>query len=365
MSVREVVRLSALLTVLTFNITQSRADTWQHTMSSRLSTEFDTNPALSPINPGSVRRMLFEPSYTVMGKVSENELKAGLALQVERSSNQALSHNREGPNVFFDWLRQSNVGEFGVTSKYAEIATRDAGIDAAGRVPIASTRVSRALSGRWNRALNERTTLVADGSYEGISYKGGSYVDYVTQSGGVKFSYAFSERSTTFLRVSGDKFSPTGGGSFSRLGVAMLGLNMKAELVDVIAQVGKSKGGGQIASQGSLELQYTGQRTLLSLNFDRQILPSGLGSFVQADQVRGSWSYAWNELSHIGLDWDRRKNHAIVINNIRTTCGIWLQSNLNQLWGLRVYNMHNVIEGGAGASSNVVGVSLVFANPDF
>lgn len=365
MSVREFARLSALLIVLMFNITQSRADAWQHTVSSRFSAELDTNPSLSPTNSRSVSRMLFEPSYTLAGKVDSSELKAGLGLQVECSSNQALSHNREGPNGFFDWLRQSDVGELGITSKYAEIATRNAGIDTTSQVPIASTRASRALSGRWNKALNERSTLAADGSYEGVSYKGGGYLDYVMRSGGVKFSYAVSERSMAFLRVSGDKYSPTGGGSSSRLGVTMLGLNMKAEWVDVTVQVGKSKGGGRIASQGSVALQYTGPRTLLSLNMDRQVLPSGLGGFVQADQVRGSWNYAWSELSHIGMDWDRLKNHAIIINNIRIASGIWLQRNLNSLWGARVYCMHNDIEGGIGASSNAVGISLMYTNPDF
>lgn len=367
MNTRGLVGLSILLAGLMLNTGQSRADSWQHTVSSRVSTEFDTNPALSPTYPGAVKRLLFEPSYALTGRVGANDLKAGLALHLARSSNQTLSQNRDGPSVFFDWLRQSDVGEFGISSKYAEIATRDAGIDATSLVPITSTRASRALSGSWSKALSERSTLLADGAYEGVSYKGGTYVDYATRSAGIKFSYALSERSTTFLRVSGEKYEPVGGGQSSRLARVVLGLNWKAESVDLTMQAGKSKGGGNTDLQGSAAVQYTGQRTLLALNVDRQVVPSGMGGFVKADQVRGSWSYALSERSNAGIDLDWRKNRSIAINNIRTTSGVWLQRNLNPLWGVRTYYLHNNIKGGAvtGASSNTLGLSLVYTNPDF
>ena len=360
--------LSILLAVHMLYAGQSWAETWQHAASSRISTEFDTNPAMSPTYPGSVWRALFEPSYTLTGRVGASELKAGLALQIARSSNRALSQNRDGPSVFFDWLRQSDASEFSISSRYAEIATRDAGIDATGLVPVDSTRASRSLSGRWSKALSERGTLSADGAYEGVSYKGGTYIDYASQSGGLRYSYAWSESSTTFLSVSGVKYVPAGDGPSSRLATATLGLNWKAGYMDWTMQAGQSKGGGGNSGlQGAASVQYTGQRAQLVLNADRQVSSSGLGGFVKADHMRGSWSYALSEYSNTGIDLGWNKNLSITTNNIRTTTGVWLQRNLNPLWGVRTYYQHNIIKGGGadGASSNILGLSLVYTHSDF
>lgn len=344
------------------------AGSWQHAVSSRVSTEFDSNPAMSPTYPGGVWRALFEPSYTLMGRVGADELKAVLALQIARSSNKTLSQNRDGPSVFLDWLRQSEAGEFGISSRYDEIATRDAGIDATGLVPEDSTRASRRLSGSWSKALSERGTLSADGAYEGVAYKGGNYFDYSTRSGGLRYSYDWSESSTPFLRVSGEKYVPAGSGASSQLANVTLGLNWKAEYVDLTLQVGQSKGsGGNTDLQGGFTAQYTGQRAQLVLSADRQVSSSGLGGFVKADHARGNWNYALSERSNTGIDLDWSKNRSITTNNVRTTSGVWLQRNLNPFWGVRAYYQHNIINGGGvdGASSNILGLSLVYTHSDF
>jgi len=353
---------------LVLNSGQAWADSWQHTGSLRVSTEFDTNPALSSTYPGSVRRAMFEPSYTAMGRVGESELKAGLALQIARSSNQSLSQNLDSPSAFFDWSHQSEINEFGISTKYAEIATRDAGVDGTGQVPLDSTRASRALSGRWNRSLSERTILSADGAYETITYSGGSFTDYSTQSGGLKVSYALSETGTSFFRLSGNKYVPNDGGPSSNLATVSLGFGRKVEHMDLNMQLGKSRrSGGNSDLQGAVAMTYTGERTQLTLNADRTITTSGLGDFVKVDQLKGGWSYALSERSNIGVDLQGLKNYSVTINNIRTMAGIWLQHELNPSWQVRTYYQHNILRGSgvSSASSNIVGISLSYAYSNF
>jgi hypothetical protein len=147
LNVRRLAGLSILLTCLMLFTEKVWADSWQQAVSSRVSTEFETNPAMYSTYPGGVWRFLFEPSYTLMEHAGENELKAGLVLHIVRSSNPTLSQNSDGPSVFFDWLRQSEFGEFHISPRYDEIATRDAGVDATGVSPTASTRASRSISG--------------------------------------------------------------------------------------------------------------------------------------------------------------------------------------------------------------------------
>lgn len=362
--------LSVLLANFMLYAGQGWADSWEQTVSSRISTEFDTNPALSATSPDGVWRALIEPSYTLLGRVGANELKTGLALQIARSSNKTLSPNRDGPSVFIDWLRQNDAGEFGISTRYEEIATRDAGIDATGLVPLASTRASRSLSGSWRQGLSERSTLSANGSYESVSYKGGAFANYATQSGGIRLSYAVSERSTPFLRISGDKYVPVGVGSSSSFTNVAFGLNWKAENMDWTVQVGKPSGAGDNTGLvGELEAQYTGQQSQFALNAARQVTPSGqvttassLGGFVKADLVKGGWNYHLSEYTTTGIDLEWQKNHSIADNNIRSATGVWLQRNLNPSWVVRTNYQRNNIRGGgaAGASSNLLGLSFVY-----
>jgi len=347
---------------------QGCADSWQNAVSSRASIEYETNPAMIPANPGSVRRILFEPSFTLVGQIGANELETGLALQVARSSNHNLSPNREDPSVYFDWSHHSDAGELGLSSRYAEIATRDAGIDATRPVPVSSTRASRTMSGRMSKDLSERNSLSAEGSFEGVSYKGGgNYVDYSTRSGSLRLSNAISELSTIFLSVSGDKYVPTDGGPSSRHAVATLGLDWKLEYMDWSMRLGRYKGGGSTRMEGGASVHYTGQQAQLALNANRQISSSGLGGFVKVDQLVGNWNYALSERDNIGIDLQWWKNLSTTFSNIRTTTGIWLQHNLSPSWAGRMNYLHNILTGGGvfSASSNIIGVSLVYTNSDF
>lgn len=361
-------KLPILLTALMLNSVQCWAETWQQSVAARVSTEYDSNPALSPTYPEGIWRTIFEPSYTLMGMLGKNELKTGLALQIARSSNETLSQNREDPSAFLDWQRQTDAGQFGILSRYAETATRIAEIGIAGPGVADSTRISRTISGRWNKALTDRSTLSADGSYESNSYKGGTYIDYVTRSGSMMFSYAWSEHSTPFLKVSYSDYEPTGGGLSSRLDTATLGLNwIVSDYLQGTLQASKYKiNDTDMGTQGGASLQYTNQRTQLVLNAGRQVLPSGLGGFTTTDQANGSWSYALSERSKTGIDLGWSKSH-FVTNIINRTAGAWLQHDLNPFWGMRTYYMHRTIEqdGFGSASSNILGIALIYTHTDF
>jgi hypothetical protein len=307
----------------------------------------------------------------LVGRTGANELKAGLALLIARSSNKTLSQNREDPNVFLDWRRQSDAGEFGLSAKYDEVATRIAEIDNTGPGFADSTRASRTMSGSWSKALSERSTLSADGSYEGVSYKGGTYIDYSTRSGDMMFSYAWSERSTPFVKISYADYEPAGGNLLSRFANvinATLGWNWKvSDYLEGTLQAVESKvSDAKMGTQGMASVQYTGQRTGLVLNAGRQVSPSGLGGFVTVDQAKGSWSYALNERSKTGIDLGWQNNH-FVTDIINRTTGAWLQHDLNSFWGARTYYLHRIIEQGGvgGASSNILGIALVYTHPDF
>lgn len=369
MNFRRLAALSILPATLIFSAGQGWADAWQQTGSASISTEYDTNPAMSPAYPGGVWRYVFEPGYSLVGRLGESEVKAGLALQMARSSNETLSPNRDSPSAFLEWQRQTDAGEFGLASRYIEIATRDAGIDATGPVSVASTRTSRTLSGKWSKAVTERGTLSADGSYEGVSYAGGPYINYVTRSAGMKFSYASSERIKPLLKLSYADYEPADGGPTVQFTSAQLGFDWKvSDALEGSLQAGKfrTSDNNELGSLGGATVRYTGERNQLALSADRQVTPSGLGGFVTVDQANAGWSYALSERSRTGIDLGWRKNYYDTVF-VNRTAGAWLQQDLDSFWGMRTYYLHNILSGDGveDASSDILGITFVYTHTDF
>jgi hypothetical protein len=363
-------KLSIMLLVLILNSSQAWADNWQQTGSVKISTEHDSNPAMSPITYlGDVWYQLIEPNYTMLGKFGEDELSMGLGLYLRLSGNEALRPNRNNPSVFLNWLRQIESGNIGVSSRYAEIATSDGGIDGGGQVPVDSTRISRTLSGKWSNSLSERSTLVTDVLYENIFYKGGNFIDYTNRAGSMMLDYALSEYNSIFIKLTRLEYVPVQSSlaTNSYTNTAVAGWNWKAsENLEGSLQAGKSRiNDTDISSQGAATVKFTGERNTLSLSADRQVVPSGFGGFVTADQRSGSWSYELSDHSRTGVDMGLQTNLSTNITN--RTEGVWLQNELDSFWGVRTYYLHKYFYGGDtnGASANVVGISFVYTNNDF
>ena len=351
---------------------QSWADTWQHGVSSFFSTEYETNPAMSATNPGSVWRAVFSPSYALVSKIGESSINAGLAFQFARASNKTLSPDRDSPSANLNWLRPSDAGDFGLFTRFSQMATRDTGgVDATGNVPVNSTSTLRNLSGSWSKGLSERSTLSADAAYGSVSYKGGgTYTDYSTRSGGLKYGYTWNEKITTFLRVAGNRNMPANGGSTASRIDTTLGMNWKTEYLDWTVQGGKSRViGGSSDTQGSVTAHYTGQQTQLTFDAGRTVSSSGQGGYAKADHVKGGWSYILSEYSNMGIDLERRKNYPnlLIGASTSTSAGIWLDHSLTPLWKLRTYSSRRSNQGSgfASASSNVLGLSVIYNTIDF
>ncbi len=357
-----------MLLCLVFFSGQTLASSWQQSGTARITTEVDTNPTMSPIYPVGIWRTIFSPAYTLQKIGDVNELSAGLSAQIARASNRTLSQDRNDPSSFLEWRRKSGTGELGLTAKYDEVTTRVAEFDNTDLGYTDGTRSSRTLSGNWSNALTERSTLALNGAYNDVTYQGGAYIDYVTRSGSMNLNYALSERGSPFIKMSYKDTKPTGSNTLTRFASALVGWNWKiADYLDASLQAGKSKTSGtKLSKQAGAEVKYTGQRSSLVLNGDRQVSASGLGGFAVVDQLKGSWSYALGEYSSIGMNstWSRSQS---TIETTNRTSGIWLELDLNSYCSMRAYYQHRISERGevGAANSDILGYSLVFSQADF
>ena len=346
------------------------ADSWHQFGSASMSTEYDSNPTLSPTYPGSVWRAIFDPSYTLVGREGASELRSRVAIHIERSSNVFLSENRNDPSAFLDWNRPTNTGEFGISAVYNEMATRLAETDISGPGYNPSTRVSRMISGKWSDSLSNRSSLSANVSYEGVFYMGGTYIDYVTRSGDMMFKYDLSELNATSLRISHSNYVPVTGNLPSDTTNYMIIWDWKtSDELNGNLEIGRYRISDAISTsvgrQFSANMQYVGQRAGFELNASQQVSPSGAGGYIVIDQATANWKYALSEFSNAGIDLIWQKNH-YQTNIINRNPGIWLQNELNSFWNLRTYFQHRTSEetGVSSASSNIFGISFTYSYAD-
>lgn len=362
-------KLSAISFAL-FSAMPAWSAAWHQAVSVPVSAEYDSNPTMAASDEEGVWRFRLLPRYTLTGTSGTDEYKVGLAVNLERSSDESLSQNRSDPSLLLGWRRQSELGEMGLTAKYDQASTRATELAESGLVAADSTRTSKSLSGNWRKALNERNSLAADLEYKDISYDSGSYNDYTNLSGGLKYSHAVSERAEAFLHANASRYNPDGTGFPSNNYGALVGMKMLAsERLDWTAQVGLSRTTGNddgTGWQGSYLLHYAGVRSDLNLEIGRYMNPSGEGGFAESDQVRASWGYAVDERTRAGVDAVWMKYKGLSANTTRQA-GIWASRELTPFWSTRLScTFKQRTESGAGDSSAyVIGLSLIYSHPDF
>lgn len=360
--------LALLLACLLLNPSLAGAGVWQNNATAQISTEFDSNPSMASTNQGKgVTRSMLEPGYMLTGQFDETQLRAALSLQMVRTSNEALSPNRNSPTALLGWLRQFDKGQLDLGSKYSESSTRYlSGIDAT--APVESTQTNRTLYIKGSGALSERSTLAANGTYENVKYQSGPFINYSTRSADFVFTYLLTETSAPFIKMGFINFIPAGNLPESRLDIATLGTNWKmTENLASTLQLGTYQlnhtAGG---TQAAVILKYENARSQLNLKAGKEVLPSGLNGFVTNRQLIGGWIYALSERHKAGIDAVWQKSE-LAVNTVFKSGSIWLQSELDPSWNIRTYYRRNSLNRGVGdvATSYILGINLGYSRTDF
>ena len=268
------------------------ADEWRQSGSVPMTLEYDSNPTLSANNKQSVWRTKILPAYNLIGTYGVDEIKAGLALRIERSSDEAISQNREDPILSLGWRRLTQTGEFGLVANYEQASTRFTELEETGQQLRDGTRTTQSLAGNWRSTISERSTLSADGNYKQVSYDQGGLTNYANLTAGLTYSYAWSERIEPFVRGTASHYEPSGSTLPSSDHTSLMGgVKWKAsEYLEWTAQAGASSVSGATSDTGwigSLAVHYLGPRYDLLLDAGRYVKDSGQGGFIESDDIKG------------------------------------------------------------------------------
>jgi hypothetical protein len=345
------------------------AGEWEQSLSLPATIEHDSNLPLSTTNKQGVSRLIIVPAYSLTGTYGLDELTAGLGLRVERSSDQRVSIDREDPNLRFGWRRLTETGEFGLTTTYQEVSSRAAELENTGGIAPDSTQKTRSLKGLWRSAITELSTLTADADYKTVRYDGGTQTDYKNLAAGITWNYVWSERIEPFLRVAVSHYDPdkaTATAAKSDYYTVTGGVTVKiSEHLEWTAQGGPGRISARTSDtgwQGSVDMQYRGDRYDAAGNVGRSVTTSGDGGFVETDRISGTLGYAIDDRSALGLSASWQDNKG---NNPNTTqqLGAWTSHELSPFWHGRLYYHHRLRseDRKPDASGDVLGVTLVYS----
>lgn len=348
------------------------ADSWQAAVALPMTVEYDTNPRLDSDAKKAVTRTIIAPDYNLVGAFGRDELRLGIGLNLERSSDQSIALNREDPKLLLGWQRESEVGGYGVTAKYDESSTLFSALEESGVVAADGTRKQYALAGNWHAATSERSTLASDIGYTRVNYDTDALTSYDDLSAMFSWNYAWSERIEPYSQFSVSRYEPTGGtvsaSSTSYTPIAGVQFNISEQL-----EVGLRAGVNQVSGaesgpswQGGVELRYVGERFDTSIDVGRSTIVSGEGGFTEVSQLHGTWSYAVNETRRAGFDASWQDNKGNVPNTMRQI-NAWASQELSPFWVARLsltYKQRQQ-DGRPDASANVLGMTLIYSHPDF
>ena len=347
------------------------ADKWHRSVSLPVSIDYDSNSTLSSTGKTALWITRAVPNLSLTGTYGSDEIKAGLALQIEEPSDKRIAMSRQDPSVSLDWRRQTQTGEFGVAAKYDEASTRVSELQESGLVVRDGTRTTSLIAGSWRSTVTERSSLTADVEHKAVAYGSGTLTGFSNSTLGMTYGYAWSERIEPFLRVSSSHYAPDSVAVASSDNQALTGgVKLKvSEQLEWTGQAGTSKVSGQTEStgwQGSFVLRYTGTQSDLSIDAGRAISPSGEGGFVKANQIKGAWGHAIDERTRAGLDASWRDSKGNTPNTMNQL-GAWASRELSPFWNARLSYQHKQRQqsGQADASANLLGVTLIYVHPDF
>lgn len=349
---------------------QVQAGPFLHGLYASLTASYDSNLALSASDASGLWRYTAAPAYTLTTERGADVWNARLGLGLERSSDTRLSRHREDPSASVSWQRQTPLGGYGLSARYEEASTRGTEFLSTGLVSVDATRKTTALTANWRNQLTERTTMAANGSYQSQSYEGGTFTDYSTPSLSLTLSHDWLPTTSYNVSLALSRQMPEVGRSSTSTALSSgLSYSHSARL-NANLRLGLTRTRGQSDSDGwtgAVQLRYQqGPRTALTLGYDRSVTDSGLGGYIEADNLSGSLRHDLSENLSTGLDLNWRENRSGSTASVRQI-GTYLNRALDTFWSVQFRYQYRQRHEVAGDSADSHGLSLLlsYAHPQF
>ena len=330
--------------------------------------EYDSNPQLASNNEQSVWRYTTFPKYTVSAVDDRARWFATGGVNLQRSSNNAVSGSRQDPAVTAGWEYQFEKSVFNITADYNKASSRLNEFTTSGVVDKDGSVSSKSISAGWSTQLSERLGLSANGQYLKTDYTGSSFTNSTTKSISSSLTYELNERVKPFIQLSISQLNSEGNNAKSSVSKTYL----LGTTVEINPQLAMSASGGvnqqQLSGNGwvaNTTLNYTGERDSFRAGLSRNVAPSGLGDFQKTDNLSLGYSYELSDKARAGTDFIWNSNSATNGNETRQLTG-WYSKELSDYWQFKLsLNLKELKNNTQSANASIFGVSFIYNTPEF
>ncbi|MBU0500818.1 MAG: porin family protein [Gammaproteobacteria bacterium] len=333
-----------LIGLIILGAQSAMASPLQQSLSLSTGVEHESNPAMTAANARAVSRYKLSPGYEAKWVEGADEWNATARVDVERSSDQALSIDRQDPSLGVGWIRENPRGSTtALQATYDRQSTSATETNTPGGAGSNDTRTRYGVEGDWRHEVTERVEAEVNLAHEDNSYQGATgatsgFTNYKTTTGMASLEYLLNERNRPYVKAGASQYSPASGAS-SNLYTAVAGIKSDlSESLKFDANLGIAQTAGAADAtglNGLLSLGHEGERTKASVSYARASSASGSSGYTEADEVKASLGYELDPLTEVGADAAWTKTHS---QSPLTTSslGLWADRELLEDLSLRL-----------------------------
>jgi hypothetical protein len=346
--------------------------TLQHQLSVPSTLEYDTNPSLVANSPSSIWRFSVTPKYTLNAYDGRNIWTLGAALNVQRSSDKLISQDREDPSINAAWMRDYELGSYGINAAYSQSSSRVSELKSTGLVFNDGTSLNQSIGGNYSRSFSDKLIFSITGAYSEQNFSGQSagLVNYTNQSLSPRITYISNEKLSTYLQGSYGHYKPSIGVTSDLISAVIGAMYKPSEKLDLNINGGLNQQTSGTTSatnfQGGLIASYAAsERKTYTATYARSTSASGLGSYIQSDSISLGAVYNISDFDTMGASYSYYKNSDVNQFEYQQLT-IWASRDLSADWLAKLtYNHKMSTSNVSNADGDVIGISLVYNVTNF
>lgn len=343
------------------------------------SVNYDSNIQMADsANEESVFLYNVTPRATFVGSDGVNTINFNGSVLFQRSSDERISEDRKDPSIGLSWLRVFERGEFSLGTNYNKTSTRVSERRVTGQIFNDGSAINRSYDANLRCQISEKFSTSTGLGYQENKFSGAGLDSFNSKNFNTQLNYLFSEKFTPFVQFSINRFENetttlnnvlvnqlnNNGTSTSRN--LLVGFEYQASpQLDYSVALGvnrvSSAGSGWV---GNARVNYVvNEQSSLTGVISRNVTPSGLGGFLNVDNLSLSYQYDVDQKNHLGANADWNVTREVNDSSFKNIGGFY-GYDIAENWDLRTYAQYRILKAvGIDANGYLIGVSISYNHP--
>lgn len=345
------------------------------------SINYDSNIQMSSSNDESVSFYNLNPRLDVSANDDVNAINLNASVLFQRSSDERISEDRKDPTLGLSWVRSFERGQFSLATNYNKMSTRVSERRTTGQIFNDGSSTNRSIDAGISYLITEKFNLATGVGYQETRFSGANLNDFQSRTFNTKLSYLYSEKLTPFLEFSIGRFENESnnlvldgldadrlagnGTAISRNFLAGFNYKVNSRLdYSLAAGVNRvSSAGSGWVGNAALNYLINDQSSLIG-TVGRNVSPTGLGGFLEIDNLALTYMYDIDQKNHLGANASWTITRDVIDSDFRLLGGFY-GYDLTKDWGLRSYVNYRTLETNSDkAHAYLIGFSITYNHPN-